>query len=783
MEWDLLKRYHINYISPLNPSDHCVVELSLGYDVYTGTKCNVQFTKGKLAWHKAKDIEIQRYKSELDALLGQCTLANEIMQCTDVNCTREAHRLGIEVFCNTIIDACLEAGRTCIPECKPAGHSKPGWNAEVKELREDSLFWHRLWVDIGRPQTGVVATVMRNTRYKYHKAVKDIKKNDLNVRKAKLAEKANESDGRSLWDELKRLNRGVKCATSTLDGHSTNADIVEHLATKYRALFSSQTTTEARLNDIRHVIQDQVTCEGNAFVVTVTEVCGMTSKLKINKSDGLTGSSSDHFVYAPHRFAVLFTMLINVMLVHGYMPDDMLASVLVPIPKDPRASLTNSGNYRAIALYSSMGKIVDMLISDRYSNQLMTSNAQFAFKKCHSTSMCTALVKEVVSYYNGRNTNVYACLLDATKAFDCVRYDKLFELLLKKDIPGTVIRLLLDSYTRQYAYMRWNNCMSTPIKMENGVKQGGVLSPTLFCIYFDELLRRLRETDVGCHVGHMSYAAFGYADDLLLLSPSIHGLEILVKTSESFASEYGVTFNAKKTECICFSKNACPLQRQVKVNGQHVKWKVKVKYLGIILTNDMCDDADIRAKRGEFIGSVNRLNAQFRVVPDQIRIRLLQTYCTAWYGCQTWLLNTTSVKGMNIEWKKAVRRTLNLPRTTRSKLVPLLAGNHSFQEQHERRWGALYVRMMHSENILVQYMARRSMYNVVGTLGTNRVVLRYKFGMPTNNCVFNCLYMTCEEDIHRANMIRELLQARDGQLDISMSPCEVRTLLEYVCTM
>ena len=236
--------------------------------------------------------------------------------------------------------------------------------------------------------------------------MKDIKRNDLNVRKAKLAEMANESDGRALWDELKRLNRGVKCTTNTLDGHSTNADIVEHLATKYRALFSSQTTTEAKLNDIRHVIQDKVTCEGNAFVVTVTEVCEMTSKLKINKSDGLTGSCSDHFVYAPHRFAVLFTMLINVMLVHGYMPDDMLASVLVSIPKDPRGSLTNSANYRAIALYSSMGKIVDMLISDRYSNQLMTSNAQFAFKKCHSTSMCTALVKEVVSYYNGRNTNV-----------------------------------------------------------------------------------------------------------------------------------------------------------------------------------------------------------------------------------------------------------------------------------------------------------------------------------------------------------------------------------------
>ena len=48
---------------------------------------------------------------------------------------------------------------------------------------------------------------------------------------------------------------------------------------------------------------------------------------------------------------------------------------------------------------------------------------------------------------------------------------------------------------------------------------------------------------------------------------------------------------------------------------------------------------------------LNRLNVQFRVVPDQIRIRLLQTYCrpTAWYGCQTWLLNTNPAKRMNIE--------------------------------------------------------------------------------------------------------------------------------------
>ena len=106
------------------------------------------------------------------------------------------------------------------------------------------------------------------------------------------------------------------------------------------------------------------------------------------------------------------------------------------------------------------------------------------------------------------------------------------------------------------------------------------------------------------------------------------------------------------------------------MNVKRVKWKDEIKYLGNIFTKDMCDDADIRAKTVTFIGPVKTLNAKFRGVSDQIRIRLLQTYCTAWCGCQTWLLNTTPVKLMNIEWKKVVRRTLNLSRTTRNNSFP-----------------------------------------------------------------------------------------------------------------
>ena len=110
-----------------------------------------------------------------------------------------------------------------------------------------------------------------------------------------------------------------------------------------------------------------------------------------------------------------------------------------------------------------------------------------------------------------------------------------------------------------------------------------------------------------------------------------------------------------------------------------------------------------------------------------------QPYWQAVYHPQVLLPNTTR--------SVLMIHTLNLPRTTRSKLVPLLAGKCSFQEQHERRWGALYASMMQSENILVQYMARRAVYNVPGTLGTNWVILRHKFGVPRKTYVFKLCIM------------------------------------------
>ena len=107
---------------------------------------------------------------------------------------------------------------------------------------------------------------------------------------------------------------------------------------------------------------------------------------------------------------------------------------------------------------------------------------------------------EIINYYNFNKSHVSVLLLDACKAFDRVNYCKLLNELLKRNIPPVLLRLLLYMYTTQSLRVKWSDTLPQ-FTVKNGVKQGGVLSPILFAIYTDGLLKRLEDTGVGCHIG------------------------------------------------------------------------------------------------------------------------------------------------------------------------------------------------------------------------------------------------------------------------------------------
>ena len=409
------------------------------------------------------------------------------------------------------------------------------------------------------------------------------------------------------------------------------------------------------------------------------DVAKAVNKLNKGKRDGHGDFYSDHLINASPKLFTVLAMLINCMIMHGYSPSKLLESTIVPIPKDNRASLTCSENYIAIALCNSICKLVDIILIEQYSDALYTSDLQFGFKKNHSTLIYTTVLLETVSYFTERNYDVYACLLDASKAFDRVHYGKLFDLLMQRNIPAIVVRYLIDNYCRQQMSVQWNGHYSDQFEVHNGVKQGGVLSPILFAIYIDELLIKLKKSSLGCYIGDTFIGALGYADDITLISPSVKGLNEMIKNCESFAEQYYITFNERKTVAVKFGNNSNS-ECHIILNGQRVPWKDETKQLGNIISCDMSDAKDCIYKRSQFIGSVNKLLGNYEHIPNDVLCRLFSIYCS-FYGSQLWGCASEGFSRCVTEWNKAVRRVLHVSNCTHRWMLGPLSGQVNITEQ------------------------------------------------------------------------------------------------------
>ena len=123
------------------------------------------------------------------------------------------------------------------------------------------------------------------------------------------------------------------------------------------------------------------------------------------------------------------------------------------------------------------------------------------------------------------NNSVCLLLLDASKAFDKVSFEMLFELLLQRNVCQRIIILLLYMYVNQKRYVKWANELSEPFTVANGVKQGAVISPLLFKIYIDNLFKELKQLGQGCHVGPTFPGAF--SEYLAPSEPIFQSLNVL----------------------------------------------------------------------------------------------------------------------------------------------------------------------------------------------------------------------------------------------------------------
>ena len=223
------------------------------------------------------------------------------------------------------------------------------------------------------------------------------------------------------------------------------------------------------------------------------------------------------------------------------------------------------------------------------------------------------LIKETIHYYHENNSPIYMCGLDAEKAFDSCNWDIIFEkLYYEKKIPLPIINVIKSLYTNGTAKVKYNGEFSKQFSLSQGVRQGSVLSPHLYNIYSEELLRTIESEMYDCGTSlHGSFTGIlMYADDIILMSTTLSGLKKMINTCLCVCNKNCINFNADKTE-YCVSRGYGGFMNYFSMNGYTILPSSKLKHLGFqwnIKNNSLSiEDENINGRIGKFWAVINTL--------------------------------------------------------------------------------------------------------------------------------------------------------------------------------
>ena len=186
-----------------------------------------------------------------------------------------------------------------------------------------------------------------------------------------------------------------------------------------------------------------------------------------------------------------------------------------------------------------MSKVLEMLLLNRLETVFVEADIphpnQSAYRKKVSCADAIFATQEIIARYMGNGSRVFMCLYDLQKAFDSIEYPVLLDRLYVAGINGKCWRLIKNWYEGACCRVKIDEGkLSQPFPVDRGVKQGSILSPTLFLLVIDPLLISIQKSGIGLSMNEYYAGGFLHEDDICTLSTSIDSLEAQVSACFGF---------------------------------------------------------------------------------------------------------------------------------------------------------------------------------------------------------------------------------------------------------
>jgi len=193
---------------------------------------------------------------------------------------------------------------------------------------------------------------------------------------------------KSFWQKVNNKNRSSSLPT-LVGGANGGSEIVKMWKDYFKGILNSENSANGSAESVKHSID----CKENYLGVEMpmcsfVSLASLLQKLRLNKSPGPDCISAEHLLYADESLRFFLSELFNMCIVHGHIPNSCLNTTIVPICKNKIRNMSDTSNYRPVAVATVVSKLLEDFILSNISPFLGTTDNQFGFKAGHSTDQC-----------------------------------------------------------------------------------------------------------------------------------------------------------------------------------------------------------------------------------------------------------------------------------------------------------------------------------------------------------------------------------------------------------
>lgn len=562
----------------------------------------------------------------------------------------EKHRTTEEEYQH--VTYCIkEAAREALSEYKNE-HKPYWWDKEAQEIIDNKKQLYLSWLNNKNQQT----------KEEYKRVDRETKKIIL--------QKKNESWMRKC-DEIDRYIGGTKCteawkALKHMKSDKSISQITPISETEWRNYFSDL------LKENRNFGNNSVHNENSEYIqLEETELRRALQRAKNKKSPGPGGIPTELLKYGSDKLIRMLTKLYERCINGEDVPQEWRTCYISPIHK--KGSKKDPRNYRGIAVICSIGRLYASVLKTKIENvtEQREMEEQSGFRAGRSTVDNIFTLKIMTEKRAQRNLETHMAFIDLEKAYDSVPIPLLWETMASMEISSTLIQATKNLYHNNTARVKISaNKVTELFSTSKGLRQGCCLSPTLFKIYINQILKKWRRQcgSMGITVDNNTLFTLFYADDQIVVAEDADDLGYMVRKLQEYYQIAGLKINMTKSEYMSVANdNIEDLQlEQGNMRGVHT-----YKYLGVTFNKkgDSRDEIQERVNKGR--KAIRQLNSLLwsKTIRKSTKKRLYSTFVESvtLYGAEVWDLNKTYKNKLLATEMDFWRRSLGVSRLQRKR--------------------------------------------------------------------------------------------------------------------